>query len=193
MTVGDSQSAGIGFGSEQEIGDLLERYRDYLLAIAGQELPTQLAAKVGASDLVQETIAIGYQQFDTFRGTSTEQLARWLRTILLNHLRNVVDSYATARQDVSRELVSDLEAIHELRPSPSRQVVLQEEWDQLQAALSRLQEEFRRVVLLRHRENLSFEEIGRVLSRSEATARRIWIEAVRQLQREMQTDDSRVC
>ena len=43
------------------------------------------------------------------------------------------------------------------------------------------------------RENLSFEDIGRQLNRSEATARRIWIEAVRQLQREIQIDDSRVC
>src|SRR5678816_4574258 len=77
----------------EQLGQLLERYRPYLLAIAQQETPQQLAGKVGESDLVQDTIFKGYEQIHSFEGTSHEQLACWLRQILLNHMRNVAKSF----------------------------------------------------------------------------------------------------
>ena len=42
-------------GSRQALGQILESCRNYLLLIAGKELTSDLQAKGGASDLVQET------------------------------------------------------------------------------------------------------------------------------------------
>src|SRR5262245_28433940 len=85
-------------GGVARVGDLLETCRPYLLAIALAELPGELHGKVGASDVVQETLVRGMQGFGEFQGKSPEELARWLRKILLNHLANVVKAYRTEKR-----------------------------------------------------------------------------------------------
>jgi DNA-directed RNA polymerase specialized sigma24 family protein len=62
-------------GLQQHIGALLEQCRPYLLAIADAELSSQLQGKVGASDLVQETLTCAVIDFADFRGTTADELA----------------------------------------------------------------------------------------------------------------------
>jgi RNA polymerase sigma-70 factor (ECF subfamily) len=180
----------VGGELPQGLGPLLERYRPYLLAIAQQETPQQLAGKVGASDLVQDAIVKGYEQFQSFEGTSREQLACWLRQILLNHVRNVAKAYGAEKRDVAREQPVNSRMVQKGGPSPSREFMSRERQESFQSALLRLPEELRRVIELRHRENLSFGEIGRLLAKSEDTARRLWARAIRQLQVELVHDES---
>src|SRR6187399_2555276 len=99
----DQELAAAREGLPEHLGPLLEKYRQYLLAIAMAELPNQLAAKVGASDVVQETILRGYEHFGAFEGRSTEQLTLWLRSILRNYLHNLVKAYGSDKRDVRRE------------------------------------------------------------------------------------------
>jgi RNA polymerase sigma-70 factor, ECF subfamily len=162
-----------------------------LLAIAQQETPQQLAGKLGASDLVQDAIVKGYEQFQSFEGTSREQLTCWLRQILLNHVRNVAKAYGAGKRDVAREQPVDSGMVQLGGLSPSRELMSRERQELFQGALLRLPEELRRVIELRHRENLSFAEIGRLLARSEDTGRRLWARAIRQLQIELVHDESR--
>jgi RNA polymerase sigma factor (sigma-70 family) len=63
------------------------------------------------------------------------------------------------------------------------------EWDVLNRALTALPELSRSAILLRHRDNLSFAQIGAVLGQSEAIARRTWARAVDKLQLELQRHD----
>ena len=55
--------------------------------------------------------------------------------------------------------------------SPSGQAMEHEQDQALREALGRLPEDYRRVITLRHEEQLSFEEIGRLLQRSPDAAR----------------------
>jgi RNA polymerase sigma factor (sigma-70 family) len=57
--------------------------------------------------------------------------------------------------------------------------------DALAAALERLPDHDRCILLCRYREERSFEEIGRLLNCSPQAARRLWVEAVERLQQEM--------
>lgn len=64
------------------------------------------------------------------------------------------------------------------------------------AALDRIPERLRLVVIWRHREDCSFDEIGRRLGISNVAARKNWLRAIEQLQRAMNvppdpTDPSR--
>src|SRR5690349_9307366 len=86
-TTGDLPELGVPEKSVV-LGQLLEEFRPYLLAIANAEFPKTLAAKLGPSDVVQLTLAKGHVQFEDFRGQSRDELAQWLRTILLNHLNS---------------------------------------------------------------------------------------------------------
>jgi RNA polymerase sigma-70 factor (ECF subfamily) len=177
-------------GEAERLGPLLEQYRGYLLSIARQESPLELVAKLGASDLVQDTLVRGIEHFASFDGATHEQLARWLRQILLNHVRNIAKSYGTDKRDVVREQAIDRPLMARREDSPSRKLMSREREEQLQRALDRLPEELRRVIELRHRENLPFAAIAGRLDKSEDTARRIWARAIAQLQGELQHGES---
>jgi RNA polymerase sigma-70 factor (ECF subfamily) len=187
----DQQLAAARDGNESGLGILLERYRDYLLSIARQETPEEIRGKVGTSDLVQETIIRGYGQFASFEGNTEEQLACWLRQILLNHVRNVAKWYWTDKRDVAREQPVDEWTFAKDRQTPSQEMLSRERHHLLRDALAKLPEELRRVIEMRHRDDCSFAEIARQLNKSEDTARRFWARAIQQLQHELKVSESR--
>src|SRR4051794_33646249 len=75
-------------GSADALGAALEACRLYLLAVADRELHTDLRAKGGASDIVQDTFLEAQRDFDHFHGASAADLRAWLRRLLLNNLAN---------------------------------------------------------------------------------------------------------
>lgn len=172
-------------GSSAGLGRLLERYRPYLLAIALQELPAELTGKLGASDVVQASLLKGCEQFHAFRGNSPEELSAWLRQILLSHLLNVAEAYRAQKREVKREqsIVGHLVDVNQL--TPSGEAISRETWESLQGALDRLPEHYRQIILLRHRDDLSFAEIGRETNLSDEAARKVWSRAIRKLQEEL--------
>ena len=179
-------------GSNGELGRLLEEYRPYLLAIANHEFPQALGGKIAPSDLVQETIIRGYEEFAAFRGVTSEEFGRWLRRILLNHLANVSKSYGREKRQVGREQSADSGLANPRQLSPSGEAISREERELLDVAIERLPEQYRQVILLRHRQDLGFTEIGSRLGRSEEAARKLWARAVRQLQKELGIEGSTI-
>jgi RNA polymerase sigma-70 factor (ECF subfamily) len=169
-----------------DVGRLLESFRPYLLAIAQAEFPSGLAGKLGASDVVQDTIVKGLERFSQFEGTTREEFARWLRSILRNHLANVVDAYAAQKRDVSREQEGSSGIADPFFASPSGAALTREESNRLATALATLPEDARRVILLRHRDDRTFAQIGAILDKSEEAARKIWVRAVGKLQRALE-------
>ena len=72
-------------------------------------------------------------------------------------------------------------------PSPSSLAAAREQNEELWRALDRLPEEYRRVLLLRHQEERSFEEIGAAMNRSANAARKLWARALERLQQEWES------
>jgi RNA polymerase sigma-70 factor (ECF subfamily) len=180
-------------GSNDALGQALEACRDYLLLIAQQEMDPNLRAKGGASDIVQETFLEAQRAFENFKGNSDEELRAWLRRILLNNLGDFRRRYresdmrAIAREvglgadgssaGVGANLPAD-------GSTPSRHAVEQEATDLLMQAIDRLPDDYRQAILLRYREELSFEEIGQRMNRSPAAIRKLWARAVVRLREE---------
>jgi RNA polymerase sigma-70 factor, ECF subfamily len=169
-------------GDAVDIGRLLESFRPYLAAIAREELPSDLGGKLGASDVVQDTIIKGLERFPQFEGTTREEFARWLRAILRNHLANVIEAWNAQKRDVSREQPGNSGIADSSRTSPSSALLSREEWERLESALSILPDESRTVILLRHRDDRTFAQIGAAIGKSEEAARKIWVRAVERLQ-----------
>jgi RNA polymerase sigma-70 factor (ECF subfamily) len=71
-------------GSREALGQTLAEHQAFLLALARQQLPPDLRAKGGASDLVQETLLNAYEHFAQCRCDTPAQLRAWLRRILRN-------------------------------------------------------------------------------------------------------------
>lgn len=179
-------------GSDQAIGELLEGCRQYLLLVANEELDPQLQAKIGASDLVQETFLDAHRTFDRFHGHSERELLAWLRQILRYNLATLQRRYRqTQSRQVQREVpLETLDRIQDQVDSacgtPSGHAIRQEELEAFQAALERLPELYRQVILLRHRDQCAFDEIGRQTGRSTDAARMLWWRAFERLAEELE-------
>jgi RNA polymerase sigma-70 factor, ECF subfamily len=180
-------------GSVQALGEALEACRGYLLSIAQRELEPDLQAKGGASDLVQETFLKAHRHFERFNGDTEGELLRWLRRMLLNNLADFRDLYRAAeKRQVGREVSlanADSSGRSANAPaaaglSPSGLAMAQEQTQWLHEMLNRLPEDHRQVLVLRHQDDLSFEEIGARMQRSADAARKLWARAVERLQEE---------
>lgn len=183
-------------GSKEALGQMLDACRGYLLLIAGQELDPGLRAKGGASDLVQETLLDAFRDFSHFHGGTEQELLAWLRRLLLNNLSNFSRRYRdTAKRQTAAEVPLQggdsssnwAETLVGGDSTPSAHAMADEQVQALQKALERLPDEYRQVILLRYREELPFEEIGRLMGRSSNAAEKLWLRAIERLRQELET------
>jgi RNA polymerase sigma-70 factor (ECF subfamily) len=187
-------------GAADSLGQALEACRGYLLSIAQQELDPQLRTKAGASDLVQETFLKAHRHFAQFHGSAEEELLAWLRRLLLNNLADFRRLYQeTQKRDAGLELaLSDWRLLGRTEsgliadePSPSAEAMAHEQAEALQQTLDRLPEDYRQVLVWRHQEEHSFEEIGHLMNRSANAVRKLWARAVQRFQEEWERGHER--
>jgi len=189
-------------GSSEFLGRLLHQYRNYLKLLVMSQLERRLQSRVSASDVVQETFLEANRDFSAFRGTTTNEFRAWLRRILVNNLHRTVEQHVlTRKRDVRREV--SLEALaHSLErstvrleailadpgASPSADLRLQEMQIVLADRLAELPADYREVILLRHVEGMSFDEVARHMERTSGAARMLWLRAIELLRKRMQND-----
>ena len=170
-------------GSAAALGRAVEGCREYLLLIAGRELDARVRSKVGSSDLVQEALFEAQQHFAHFRGTTREDLLRWVRRILLRNIANASRRYLdTTKRAAARErpLAADPGGglpDPDCHP-PDDAAIAEEERARVLGAVARLPDDYRLVIQARSLDGLSFEEVGARLGRSPEAARRLWVRAV---------------
>jgi RNA polymerase sigma factor (sigma-70 family) len=138
-----------------------------------------------AEDVVQDAYLRAFRYFDSFRGADA-------RPWLLGIVRNCCYSWFV-QQKRSREFEVDLEDADapaldgEYRPQTPETLLAQKmERAQVTAAISRLALPFREVLVLREIEELSYEEIARILDIPKGTVMSRLSRARRQLQEHLQ-------
>lgn len=177
-------------GSSEALGKIIELCRPYLLLVANEELNSDLQAKFGASDLVQDTCLKASAEFAQFEGASRKDLLAWMRQILRNQLANLREHYQqTQKRQSGRELHQGDTSPAVLgmiqvdpSPTPARQAAANEQWLAIERALGQLPQHYARVVRWRYLESCSFPEIGARLGCSEEAARKLWVRALKELQ-----------
>jgi RNA polymerase sigma-70 factor (ECF subfamily) len=178
------------------LGNLLEQYRGYLLLLARVQIGRRLQGKVDAGDLVQDTFLAAHRAWGRFRGTTEAELLAWLRRILAAQIADVLRRYlGSQRRDVrlERELAAELErssqdldaALFAREDSPSKQVVRREVGLLLADALTRLPEDYREVLILRHLEGLSFPGVAQRMGRTLDSVKKLWTRALDRLRRSL--------
>ncbi len=185
-------------GDESSRERIIESCRAYLLAIAQGNLDQPLRAKIGSSDIVQETCIKAHAAFSQFRGQTYGELLAWMRQSLLNGLVDVRRRYrGTEFRNVAREVspgdqnaASPAGVLPDPQLTPSTSADLDEQVTNLRAALLQLPEEYRHVIMWRNWDQLSFAEIGVRLNRSEEAARKLWTRAVAKLAEFLPSEDN---
>jgi RNA polymerase sigma-70 factor (ECF subfamily) len=172
--------------------EALEAFRGYLLTVAQKELPADLRAGCGASDLVQETFLAAHAHFGQFRGTTVAELRGWLRQILRNKLitlqrrRGRPAAHASALPTDGGSSADWTARLAASDPSPSEVLTSAEQVQAIHAALRCLPENYRQTLLWHLQDQLSFEEIGRRLGLSENAAGKLFRRAVQKVRRLME-------
>ncbi len=176
----------------------LERFREYLALLARLQLPPRLQSKVGASDIVQQTLLKAAQNLNQLRGRSEAEWAGWLRRILTNTLVDAVRRFQGAAHDVALERSLEaslaqssarLEALLQGSPtSPSGQMLKNEQLLQLAAALADLPEEQRLAVEMHYLQGCTVAEVAEHMTRTERSVAGLVRRGLQKL-RELLTDE----
>ena len=171
-------------GDQDALGNLVQECREYLLLIANQDLDEQLRPKLGASDVVQESLLTAQTCFDQFKGDNRKEFVAWIRQILKNDLRTAHRHYKQfEKRRVHRESpVDDSQnknpELSDPELTPSTQAANREEQKLLSSAMEDLSEEYQEVLRLRNWEKLSYADIGLRMGRSEEATRKLWGRAI---------------
>jgi RNA polymerase sigma-70 factor (ECF subfamily) len=184
-------------GDANQVARTLEVFRNFLLTIARRELDSAIRPKVGASDVVQETLNEAREGAAAFQGTNETALKAWLRTMLLRNLLDARRKYRTRGRivtrerplegDESKEFIARLAAA---KGDPASEILRkQESAERVLAAIARLSKRHQEVIRLRYFDGLSFAEIAHRLGKTEKAARMLQIRALESLARFHDGDD----
>jgi RNA polymerase sigma-70 factor, ECF subfamily len=162
---------------------LLALHRDRLRRMVAVRLDRRLAARLDPSDVVQEALLEAAQRLSDYLKRRPVPFYPWLRRLAWEHLLKLHQRHIAARKrSANREEHSVLALPHEsalelakrlVSPgtSPSNGVLREEMRGRVRAALSRLPEGDREVLVLRYLEQLSMVEIAAVLEITEGAVK----------------------
>jgi RNA polymerase sigma-70 factor (ECF subfamily) len=178
-------------GDRQALEQLLERYRPGLHAFVEARLDPKLRARLDPSDVVQEAQMEVVRRMDDFLKRRPMPFHLWVRKTTFERLLNLRrDHRSRARRSVDREVVlpehSSLLVARPLiagGPSPSQQLAAREFAGRVSRAIAQLAEADREILLMRHAEELPYEEIACLLEIELATARKRYGRALIRLQK----------
>jgi RNA polymerase sigma-70 factor (ECF subfamily) len=181
-------------GDAEAVERLLTVHRDPLRRLIGLRLDPALAARVDASDIVQDVLLEAHRRLQDYLKNPAMPFHLWLRHIAKDH---IIDAHRRHRQaqrrslDREQPIVPAVLADHSsyelagqlIDPelTPASEAIRRELQRRLDAAIVELDEDDREIILLRHREQLSNQDAARALGLSEAAASMRYLRAVRRL------------
>lgn len=155
------------------LGDSLDGFRDYLRLLAHLHLAEQVRGKLDVSDVVQQAMLEAHRSRDKFRGTTSAEMAAWLRAILGHTMTDALRALGRDKRDWAKErpLQVDLDQssarleawMATEQSSPSRHAERHEQVLRLAEALSKLPDELRDPLILRHCRGWTFTRIAEQL------------------------------
>jgi len=160
-----------------DLGTRLPRFRGYLRLLARSHLADDEQAKIDPSDIVQQTMLEAYDQRQRFEGND-DQLAAWLRQILVHNVADALRAFARQCRDARRERSLDAAIddsfikVHEWlaaeQTSPSEHAMRSERLVRLADALEELPAAQREAIILHHIHGWTLARTARQLRRGEA-------------------------
>ena len=176
-------------GDRQALERLLARHRPALHEFVSFQLDPAIRGRVDPSDVVQETQMEVVRRMDDFLAQRPMPFHLWLRKKAYERLLNLRRDHHRGRRSVKREVAwparSSLLLARSFldRASPSKEIEARELAQRVAVSVGRLSEADREILLLRHAEQLSFDEIGCLLDIEPATARKRFGRALIRLQK----------
>jgi RNA polymerase sigma-70 factor (ECF subfamily) len=180
-------------GDGSALERLLAQHREAVRRMIDLRLDPAIAARVDASDVVQEVLLEASRRLDAYLANPVMPFHLWLRHIAKDHLIDAHRRHRALRRGVDREqpLVpaalagrSSVELAAQLldpERTPASAVIQREMERRLHQAIAALDDDDREVILMRHFEQLANQEVAGVLGLTEAAASMRYLRAMRRL------------
>lgn len=155
-------------GDRQALDILFARHIPTLRRWASGRLPRWARDLADTQDLVQETVLQVFKRVEGFEPRGDGALQAYLRQALMNRIRNEFRSKGRrpSFEGLDEEAPGD-------RTSPLEAAVRQEQLDRYEAALSRLSEQERDLIVARVELGLTYEEMAEALGKPSWNAARM--------------------
>ena len=178
-------------GSDKALGQICEEFRNYLLLAAQDGLNAELRQKIGASDVVQQAMLEGCNDFESFTGSSEQEFRRWIVRILKHNLIDTARRFRNSQcRDISREMPTALFGLNSNGSKTASSIACRQETDdELVGAIEMLSDRHRKVIELRHRQGLPYAEIALIMDSTAPAVRKLWERAVQSLQQHLASHD----
>lgn len=168
-------------GDQSALERLFARYGPELGRFARGRLPRWARDVADTPDLVQETLLQVFKHIDRFEIRGDGALRAYMRQALMNRIRN--ELRRADRRPAGEPLSEDAAAEG---PSPLEEAIGSEAVERYEAALARLKDDDREVLIARLELGLSYPEIADATGRANSNAARMAVvRALRRLTEEM--------
>lgn len=173
----------------------LDRFRSYLCVLARMQLSPKLAAKLDASDVVQQTLLQAHRAREQFRGDSPAAMAAWLRQILARNLAHAARDFGREKRNVLRERSLEASLGHSSLclerwlaaddSAPSVKVERSEQLLRLTGILEELPQAQRDAIVLHYFQQQTLAEVAERLDRSPAAVAGLLHRGLQKLREQM--------
>ena len=172
-------------GDRDAHSELMVQLQKYLAFVANHQLDPGLQAKMGPSDIVQQSMLRAVENLEKFRGETVDEFRGWLRQILVNEARQMKRNFRTDKRNAILELrLGDSKTnpaqpnLADSLPTPGTNAAADEQSLAIFAALQKLPEQDRFIIQWRNWDGLTFEEIAQRLDITVSGASRKWYRAL---------------
>ena len=181
-------------GGDGAVDKLLGEFREPLRRVIGLRLDPAVARRVDASDIVQDVLLEANQRLVEYLKKPDMPFHLWLRHLAQDRIIDTHRRHRLAqRRSVDREQpiarpawadessVSLVAQLIDTERTPTSEAIQQELTRKLTTAIDQLSDDDREVVLMRHHEGLSNQDVAKALELTEAAASMRYLRALRRL------------
>lgn len=181
-------------GDQAAVNGLLERHREAIKRMINQRMDHHVQRRVDASDIVQDVMIEANRRLIDYLANPIMPFQLWLRSMAKDRL---IDAYrrhrVATRRSVDREVSltvlagennSEVDMMSQLADSnltPAAAATWREFQSRFAAAVEALEDDDRKIVLLRHFEHLSTVEAANALGLTKSAAGMRYLRAMRRL------------
>jgi RNA polymerase sigma-70 factor (ECF subfamily) len=181
-------------GNAEAINALLERHRAALRRMVDLRMDRALSRRVDASDIVQDVMLEANRRLNEYLNNPAMPFHLWLRHMARDrlidaHRRHRVSQRRSldreqplvAARDMDRSTLELAAQLCDDELTPAAAATWRELQRRFQQAVEELDEQDREIVLMRHFEELSNQEVAQALNLSAAAASMRYLRAIRRL------------
>ncbi len=189
-------------GDESAVNQLMYRHRNSLRHLVRIRLDQKIQRRVGVSDVVQDVLVEANRRFQRYLDNPVMPFHLWLRQIARDR---IIDAHrrhrVSARRSVDREQNRVAPVGHDQssfqlasilndnRLTPAAAALQKEMARHIEQALTKLDEKDCEIIVMRHYEMLTNQEIAAALQLTEPAASMRYLRAIRRLKSVLQQED----